>query len=98
LTELEAQKAVADATVSAARSGLAEVNEDFYTLTGILPNNISEDDYSQITCSIPPSNKEAYASADWTETNPDGKTVVAINADSLNEGNDWAKNARVSVV
>jgi hypothetical protein len=92
---------------------LAEVNEDFYTLTGILPNNISEDDYSQITCNIPPSNKNVYDSQNsdeydgdgdgksdgplWTKINPDRKTVVAINSDSLNEGNDWALDASIAI-
>lgn len=83
LVELEARKTVAENTVSAARSGLVQINEDFYTLSeGILPSQISENDYASIECEVIGASESS--------------TDVA-NSNQLNEGNDWAQDAAIIV-
>lgn len=58
LTKFNADLKVQEGLRDAASSNIEEVREDFYVLTGLMPDQISAGDFSAITCAIPSANLE----------------------------------------
>lgn len=80
--KLKVQEGLRDAS----SSGLEEVRNDFFNLTGLMPDQISPNDFTSITCNVPAHNTEEGSDSmnpEWGQN----ATILTTEGDSSTEWN-----------